>query len=266
MPDPLKTAILGLGAIGRTLVAPLERIAGVKLVGALVRAGHAPEREAFPDLPLFTALEALLDARPGLVIECAGHAALAQYGPRILSAGVDLMVVSVGALSDPGLEAQLMAAQRTGGRLHILAGAIGGLDALGAAREAGLESVEYTGRKAPAAWRGTPAESRIDLDALSEATVFFEGTARQAAGKFPQNANVVAAIALAGLGFDRTKARLVADPAVSMNHHNVTARGAFGTLSVDIGARTLAENPRTSMLAPASIIGAVRSLARQGSA
>ncbi len=92
---------------------------------------------------------------------------------------------------------------------------MGGLDALAAARRAGLSSVSYVSRKPPAAWLGTPAERVADLSALTAAAAVFTGTAREAALAFPQNANVVAAIALAGLGFDETQVTLMADPAVT---------------------------------------------------
>jgi aspartate dehydrogenase len=143
----------------------------------------------------------------------------------------------------------------------VPAGAIGGLDVLGAARMAGLERVDYTGRKAPKAWRGTRAERLVDLDGVTEAGVFFEGDARTTALEFPQNANVVAAVALAGIGFEKTRVRLMVDPAASSNRHRVEASGAFGQFAVDVTARTLPQNPKTSMLAPYSLLRALRNRA-----
>ncbi len=131
----------------------------------------------------------------------------------ILRHGTDLLVVSVGALADPALETALRAASATGGgKLLIPGGALGGIDALSAAREAGLSSVDYIGRKAPAAWKGTAAEKIVQLDRVTKPHTFIDCEARTAALTFPQNANVVAAIALAGLGFDKTRVRLIVDP------------------------------------------------------
>ena len=82
------------------------------------------------------------------------------------------------------------------------------------------------------------------LRETSQPKTFFESSARQAAPEFPQNANVVAAVALAGIGFDRTAVRLVVNPAGGGSRHRIEARGVFGQSSATIFARTLPENPK----------------------
>jgi aspartate dehydrogenase len=249
----MKVGVIGYGAIGRTLVAALAPIRGIEVAGILVRGAKAgPE-----GMPMVTDAAALLALGVEAVVECAGHGGLKAHGAAVLAGGVDLVVASVGALADRDLDARLRAA---GGRLVIPSGAVAGLDALGAAREAGLDSVDYVGRKPPQAWRGTPAEKLIDLDGVTEPAVFFESDARTAALTFPQNANVVAAVALAGLGFEATRVTLMVDPSVPNNQHQVTARGAFGEVSTHVIARTLPDNPKTSMLAPFSLVRALRML------
>ncbi|HVR54655.1 MAG TPA: aspartate dehydrogenase, partial [Pseudorhodoferax sp.] len=169
--------------------------------------------------------------------------------------------VSVGALGDAALRAEIEEAARAGGgRPLVASGAIGGLDALRAARAsgaAGLHSVRYTGRKPPLAWAGTPAEARCDLAAVREPTVVFEGHAAEAARAFPKNANVTAAVALAGIGFERTAVTLVADPGVTANVHELQATGAFGSLSLQLANAPLPDNPKTSWLAALSIEAAL---------
>lgn len=209
--------------------------------------------------PVVGDIEELLSTRPDLVVECAGHEALRAFGEPILRHGVDLLVVSVGALANPELEETLRAASANGGgKLLIPGGALGGIDALSAAREAGLSSVDYIGRKAPAAWRGTAAEKIVQLDRVTEPHTFIDCEARTAALTFPQNANVVAAIALAGLGFDKTRVRLIVDPQAEGNLHSYVARGAFGEISTTIRSKTLEANPKTSVLAPFSLVQAIK--------
>jgi aspartate dehydrogenase len=142
--------------------------------------------------------------------------------------------------------------------LLIPGGALGGIDAISAAREAGLTSVHYVGRKAPSAWKNTPAEELIDLDTVKQAQVFLECDARHAALQFPQNANVVAALALAGLGFDRTRVQLIVDPAARGNAHSFVAHGTFGEISATIQSSTLLSNPKTSVSAPYSLIYSIK--------
>jgi aspartate dehydrogenase len=249
----LKVAVVGCGAIGSFLIAGLQAEPEIEVTA--VFAVPAPSGET---VPITRSIEELLSTGPDIVVECAGHQALKEAGEIVLSAGIDLLVASVGALADPTLEASLRRAASTGGRLIIPGGALGGLDALSTAREAGLESVEYSGRKAPAAWKGTAEEDLIDLTNVESATTFLECDARTAALRFPQNANVVAALALAGLGFEQTKVRLIVDPTASGNHHSFTARGTFGEISTSIRSITVPSNPKTSVLAPFSLLQTIK--------
>src|SRR5690606_7025689 len=124
------------------------------------------------------------------------------------------------------------ASRRGKARWDVCAGAIGGLDILAAARLSGLHEVLYTSRKPPHAWRGTPAEARVDLDKISEPVVFFTGSADAAAIDYPQNANVAATIALKGAGFERTRVRLVADPAATRNVHEITIQSVCADVEI----------------------------------
>jgi aspartate dehydrogenase len=201
-----------------------------------------------------TDISAFLADAPTIVAECASHSAVRNYGPDILRAGCDLVVISIGALADDGLRQMLVAAAEAGGgRLILPPGAIGGIDALAAAKLSGLESVVYTGRKPPKAWRGTPAERLVALDSLAAPAVFFEGSARKAAAEYPFNANVAAALALAGIGFDATKVRLVADPAITRNVHEFAVSAGCGDFSIRLEGRPSPANPKTSLMAGYSV-------------
>ncbi len=199
-----------------------------------------------------------LDFEPLLAAECASHSAVREYGPGLLRLGIDLVIASIGALSDEALHRELEAAAAIGGAKLILpAGAVPGIDALNAALQGGLDRVSYTSRKPPAAWKGTPADTMLDLDHLQQPATFYIGTARAAARDYPKNANVAATVALAGLGFDATEVRLIADPMAGGNLHEIEAEGAFGRMTLSIEGKPLRSNPKTSSLAAYSTIRAI---------
>lgn len=247
--------IIGQGAIGRYVTDTLAA-RGMEPRTILVRANRMGEQPR--NGPAHVDTVAGLPDDTALMVDCAGHAALSDHGPAILERGIDLVTVSLGALADQALHDRLQAAAVAGGaRLHLASGAIGALDCLQAARVGGLDHVTYIGRKPPSGWKGSPAEERLDFDALNEATIHFEGSAREAALRYPKNANVAAAVAMAGAGFDDTRAELVADPASTTNIHEVHAEGRFGTFAFRIEGRALPDNPRSSALAAMSVIAAI---------
>lgn len=246
----MKIGLIGKGAIARyvsqALTARGDAIGAILVRPETALGGVPPKVGSVDDLPRD------LD----LILDCAGHEALATHGPPILARGLDMITLSLGALANPETETRLrQAAQAGGSTLHLASGAIGALDCLTAAKVGSLASVTYTGRKPPRGWKGSPAESRLDLDALAAGThVHFEGTARAAALAYPKNANVAAAVALAGLGFDATNVRLIADTGVTRNIHEVTATGDFGRFEFRIEGSSLPDNPRSSMLAAMSVL------------
>jgi aspartate dehydrogenase len=255
----LSVTLIGFGAIGRSLLARTHGHAALRITHVVVPHDRVAQAQsvAGADVTVTDAVPA--DAR--LVLECAGHGALTDHVMPALSRGVECAVLSVGALSEPGLVEQLDDAARRGGtRLHLLSGAIGGVDAIAAARLAGLIDVTYTGRKPPQGWRGTPAEQQHDLGSLSEPTVILQATAREAARLYPKNANVAATIALAGLGLDATMVRLIADPGVTENVHEIAVRGAFGVMNLTMRGNPLPDNPKTSAL---TVLSALRFLHNQ---
>ncbi len=253
--------LIGCGGMAQDVVAALRAgpANGVAIVGALARPGRGDAvRAKLPDIDVVEALDDLLLRGPALIAEVAGQAAVSEHGESVLRRGVDCLVISVGALADPALFARLEAAAQAGNsRMLLPAGAVGGLDAIAAMRLAGLASVRYRSRKPPAAWRGTPAEQRFDLASLARPTVLYRGAAREAALLYPQNANVAAAVALAGLGFDATEVELVADPEAPGNVHEIEAEGSSGSFAIRLQGKPSRTNPKTSALAALSVARAL---------
>ncbi|MGQ7848200.1 aspartate dehydrogenase [Granulosicoccus sp. 3-233] len=248
--------LIGYGAIGQYVASALEQYAHSRVSHVLCRQGRqgAVAQAMGSRIPCIYDPAELPD-NIDLVVECAGHSAVSQYFPALLEAGKDILSVSGGALADADLEQRLTRSALVGdSRLTLLSGAIGSLDALSAASVGGLESVTYRGRKPPQGWRGSAAEQQLDLDSLQMPVKFFEGTARQAALSFPKNANVAAAVAMAGIGFDGTRVELIADPSMNANRHEVEAVGEFGQLNFSIEGKPLPGNPRSSALTAMSVV------------
>jgi len=261
----LRIGIIGYGAIAQDMVAVLTDQAPEALLSILVRPGReSTVRNSLSgvglreDAVITSDPGAFLVPSPDVVAECAGHAAVSEYGATVLEADSDLVVSSVGALADPELFDRLKtAASAGGGQLVVPSGAIGGIDVLSAARLSGLTSVRYTGRKPPLAWAGTPAEDANDLQTIKAPTIIFAGTAREAAKSYPKNANVAATLALAGLGMDHTDVTLVADPTTTENVHEFTVSSAAVEASVRLVGKPSPRNPKTSQTTALSIARAV---------
>lgn len=254
-----RLGIIGFGSIAQELLGVLAKSLEQPLDGIvlLVRPGtetngldllESMAKGAARDFACVGTIDDLVSAEPELVIECAGHQAVIDNAQTILSHGIDLVIASTGAMSDPSLCQRLQDAARKGGcQLTIPAGAVGGIDILAGMRHADISQVTYTSRKPPASWTGTPAENTVDLAALKEAVVFYEGSARQASADYPKNANTAATIALAGAGFDDTRVLLIADPDVTANVHQIEVASSVATVSIRVEGKPSRANPKTSL-------------------
>jgi aspartate dehydrogenase len=244
--------IVGMGVIGRAIARAITAgIPGIALAGVTVR--DPAKAAGYPALALPDLIQ-----RADLVVEAATQAALRDFGPDVLRAGKDLMVLSVGGLIGVLDEwARLAATHRC--RILVPSGAIAGLDGVKGAREGTITSVTMETRKPPRGLAGAPyiAQHAIDLDAITRETLIFEGPAGEAVRAFPANVNVVAALALAGVGPERTRIRIFAVPGQERNQHRVAVEGEFGRLTIEI-ENVPSENPRTGRLSYLSAIAMLR--------
>ena len=253
--------IVGCGAIGRALLrAGDEGTLGMPVAGVTSRTVSSAEAflATLHSPPPYLDLAELV-ARSSLLVETAGGHVVPSLAEAAFSAGKDLMVISIGALLEhPEI---IERARSTGCRLYAPSGAIAGLDGIKSACQGWVDSVEMVSRKPIAALEGAPflVENEIPVSGLTEATEVFCGTAREACRGFPSNLNVSAAVSLAGIGPDRTTVRIVADPSLDRNCHDITVEGEFGLLQVRI-ENIPSENPKTGRLTALSIIRSVRNV------
>src|SRR5581483_4923826 len=213
--------------------------------------------------PYVTGRDGLLAARPDTVLEAASHEAVREHLVALLGAGVSVIVLSAGALADDALRiAAEEAGARSGALLYVPSGGIGGLDALKTACLGGVDEVSIQVAKPPAAWKGIPyVEARgFRLDGLPGPLTLFEGPAREGVPHFPQNVNIAAVLSLAGIGWDRTRLKVVADPGLTLNTHTIRVSGRSGRFSVVLENVPSPDNPKTSWLACYSALAALRAL------
>lgn len=248
-----------MGAIARYVQHALTGVQ-VPVVAAVVRpTGLKSAQALLPGSVRVTARISDLPQGVTHVIDCAGHSGLRAHGTDALQAGLDVITLSVGALADQSLADELGQAAKNGhSQLHLASGAVGALDALRSAQTGSLDQVRYVGRKPPRGWAGSRAQEVLDLASITDGPqTHFVGSARDAALLYPKNANVAAAVALAGIGFDRTEVELIADPTITTNIHAIRATGDFGTMFFEVSGASLPDAPRSSALAAMSVVSAI---------
>src|SRR5215467_6062219 len=255
----IRVAVAGLGTIGRVLARRLnEGIPGLTL--ACAAAHDRAKAQAWLDAQSIKCPLVELEALPrhaDLAIECAPAAVIERICRPMLEAGKAVMVLSCGALLErPDL---IGLAEEKGGQIIVPTGALLGLDAVTAAAEGQISSVRMTTRKPPGGLAGAPylVAHGISVEGLNAPKLVFSGSAREAAAGFPANVNVAAALALAGIGPDRTTIEIWADPTIERNCHQITvdADSARFTLAIE---NIPSENPKTGRITALSVLAALR--------
>jgi aspartate dehydrogenase len=257
----LTVGIAGLGAIGLSLARALDAgVEGLRLAAVSARdlTGARARIAGFRAPPLVVPNADL--AACDVVVEAAPAAAFEEIATAAIEAGRIFVPSSVGALL-PRMHLVDRARER-GARIIVPTGALLGLDAVRAAAEGEVESVTIETRKPPRGLAGAPhlARQGIDVMAVTAATRVFAGNAFDAAQGFPANVNVAAALALAGIGPERTMVEIWADPGVTRNTHTIRVEAAAARLTMTIENVPSEENPRTGRITPLSILACLRGL------
>jgi aspartate dehydrogenase len=264
----MRVGLLGGGVIARLFLEHIRdgRMGDARVVGIAGRSaasrGTALAREFA--VPYSVGRDALVAAKPDVVVEAASHDAVREHAEAFLEHGIAMIILSGGALTDDGLRGRLeAAAARHRALLYVPSGGIGGLDALKAACAAGVEEVSIAVTKPARAWKDIAYVERlgIDLDRLTGPVTLFEGSAREGVPHFPANVNIAAVLSMAGVGFDRTRLKVVADPALEFNTHFIRIKGATGTIDIKFESVPSPVNPKTAMLACYSALAALREFA-----
>ncbi len=184
-----------------------------------------------------------------VVFEAASQEAVIDYAESILSAGKNLILMSVGSLFDDKFRNKLKdIANKKCCKIYVPSGAVCGIDGILSASIDKINEVTLVTTK-------PPKSLGRDLD---KRTVIFRGCARDAIKQFPQNINVAASLSIAGVGFDKTRVEIVADPVTTRNNHKILAHGGFGRLRAEIENMPNPNNPKSSYMASLSAIATLK--------
>lgn len=252
----LKVGMIGYGAIGKDVTKYIkENKAGdVQLKAILVRNKEKYIDSIDSSIKICDEIQEFLDLGLDVVIENAGHEAVHQYARKSLVSGSHFIVVSAGSLADPDLLRVLEeSALQHNRKLIIPSAAIAGLDRISAAALHDIDDITLVTRKPPNAWRGTIAESLVDLETITEPYLIYKGSARESSKMFPESTNVSAALALAGIGFEQTNVHVYVDPTIKNNTHQIIAKGHFGEIEMIVQNTPSKTNPKSGYIVAMSI-------------
>ncbi|MGA1819717.1 MAG: aspartate dehydrogenase [Thermoplasmatota archaeon] len=258
--------VVGCGFIGKTISGAAEQmveIGSINLIDidfeAAVQLGSSLSKAR---VFRYTDMDEFIDASD-LVIEAASTTAVPEVVPRVLEKGKDVMILSVGALVDDDLwDAIQRTVRERSCRVYIPSGAVSGIDGIISGSMADIECVTLTVRKPPKGLSLPPELHHLSetLKDPMEPVVLFDGDAREAVRLFPKNVNVAATVSLAGIGFEKTRVKVIADPRVQRNIQRIDVRGRFGEMQVQMENHPSTSNPRTSYMAPLSAIAVIRKI------
>ena len=263
----MRITIVGCGSIGTKLAEAADAMDEVKRI-YLIDVVRPLAEELANKLNKAIVVDSVEDElyHCDLVIEAASQAAASDVVYKTVSRGVDIMLMSVGALVDDEFREMVFEkARQTNAKVFIPSGALSGTDGLRSASLDELDEVELITKKGPKSLAGVAyvEQEGIDVNSVTEPTVIFSGSAREAVKAFPKNINVAATVSLLGIGFDRTKVTIVVDPEAKSNSHELIVKGKFGTMNCHTYNVPSPDNPKTSYLASLSAISALKRIIRK---
>jgi aspartate dehydrogenase len=260
----MNVGIIGCGFIGNTLANAIE---GIDEIDKLYLFDHTISCTEGLASSLTKAIStSTIDdflENVDLAIESGSQSAVQEFGLKVLEHGKDLMIMSIGALEDDALWKGLQeAAKKNKCQIYLPSGAICGIDGIKSASMAGIDEVIVETTKPPKGLEKVRyiTKQGIDISKLKEPLEVFSGTAREAVKHFPRNINISACVSLAGIGFDKTKVKIIIDPAITRNQHKLICRGRFGEFICVVQNMPSISNPKTSYLAALSAIATLKNI------
>lgn len=255
----MKIGVIGCGAIGSVLCKFIDKELKEHKLVAVCDVDEKKVKKLVKSLkskPIITGIDGLVK-KSDLVVEAVSPKIVKPILKKCIKHKKHLMVMSVsGLVQNKKLLPKLTA------RLFVPSGAICGIDGVKAANIGKISSVTITSTKAPRSLRGAPyiAKKRIDLTKIKKKKVIFQGSALEAIKGFPKNVNVSAALSLAGIGAKKTKVKVVVDPKIKRNMHEIEVAGTFGRLYTRTENILSPLNPKTSHMAVLSACATLKRL------
>ena len=271
-----KVSIIGCGAIGSELAQHIDSnmTKNVTLLSLLdIQSENAQTLKSklsnsspliFNNFADFVESESFKDIE--LVVEAASQDAVRSYLNQLILFKKDVLVMSVGAFANSEFFSEVIKnVENNNINIYVPSGAIAGIDALKSVKNS-ISYVTLTTTKNPKSLKDSPffKQNNLTVDSIKKRTLIFEGSASEAVKNFPANVNVAALLGLAGIGIDKTKVNVIADPSIRINKHEIKVIGKFGELIVRVKNIPSSTNPKTSYLAILSVIECLRSITTKG--
>lgn len=260
----MKVGLIGCGAIGRQVAKAIDK-----------------EIHQFKLLLVYDKEKAKIDSliqnlkiKPGvalninqvvektdLIVEAASPKVVGELLNLVAGKRKDLLIMSAGGLLEH-LDTLKRIKKERKCKIFLPSGAIAGLDGVCAAREEEIYSITLTTTKPPQAFTAAPyiLQHKVDLKNINKPTLLFEGNSREAIKAFPKNINVSATLSLAGVGIEKTKVRIIADPDITKNKHRIQIKGVFGEMEIIVENIPSLANPKTSYLAALSAVATLKKI------
>ena len=257
----INIGIFGFGAIGQYLFRYIKENKNLNISCKKILVKNISKYQSLNLEEITDDIERFFLDKIDYVVECAGHQSVIEHGQKVLKNGSHFIITSIGSLTDESLLKKLRELSvKYSKQIIIPSAGIGSLDILSAASQGQLTEVEMTVRKSSGSWIGTIAEDQFNLNKYNKDLLLFEGSVKEGAKLYPQNVNIAAAVAFAGIGLDKTKLKIYSDSSISTHIISIKAKGDFGEYSFTENVAPSDENEKTGKIVSLALIKTLKNL------